>query len=151
MLAGVEEDGCANEVEVSAISRSPSRQTAIILAQDSGVFFFLGVFPLQFKSSVLGFQLFSFTFVSLMPSFLWQLPLSVTQPIFPPLGSGDVLRCDVLVDAVHHLEIVTTTRELYEEEAPEAFEVQAYDSQGEEELVADLVPNRSMTIVRPNP
>ncbi|XP_045135135.1 nuclear pore membrane glycoprotein 210-like [Portunus trituberculatus] len=80
LLAGVEEDGCANEVVVSAISRSPSRQTAIILAQDS--------------------------------------------------GSGDVLRCDVLVDAIHNLEIITTTRELYEEEAPEAFEVQAYDSLG---------------------
>ncbi|KAK8372457.1 hypothetical protein O3P69_011307 [Scylla paramamosain] len=80
LLVGLEEDGCANEVVVSAISRSPTRQTAIILAQDS--------------------------------------------------GSGDVLRCDVLVDTIHHLEIITTTRELYEEEAPEAFEVQAYDSQG---------------------
>lgn len=44
------------------------------------------------------------------------------------------MRCDVLVDTIHHLEIVTTTRELYEEEAPEAFEVQAYDSQGEDKV-----------------
>lgn len=54
-----------------------------------------------------------------------------THLTFTPSGSGDVLRCDVLVDTIHHLEIVTTTRELYEEEAPEAFEVQAYDSKGE--------------------
>lgn len=68
-----------------------------------------------------------------------------SQPSLPPPGSGDVLRCDVLVDAIHHLEIVTTTRELYEEEAPEAFEVQAYDSQGEqkmEEVVVTVVEGR---------
>ncbi|XP_042211678.1 nuclear pore membrane glycoprotein 210-like isoform X2 [Homarus americanus] len=82
LLTEVIEDGCANEVQVSAISRSPSRQTAIILAQDS--------------------------------------------------GSGGILRCDVLVDTIHRLEIVTTTRELYVEEAPEEFEVRAYDDQGNE-------------------
>nr|XP_045612932.1 nuclear pore membrane glycoprotein 210-like isoform X2 [Procambarus clarkii] len=82
LLSEVIEDDCANEVQVSAISRSPSRQTAIILAQDT--------------------------------------------------GSGGVLRCDVLVDTIHRLEIVTTTRELYVEEAPEEFEVRAYDDQGNE-------------------
>ncbi|XP_069952997.1 nuclear pore membrane glycoprotein 210, partial [Cherax quadricarinatus] len=81
-LYEVIEDECANEVQVSAISRSPSRQTAIILAQDT--------------------------------------------------GSGGILRCDVLVDTIHRLEIVTTTRELYVEEAPEEFEVRAYDDQGNE-------------------
>lgn len=45
-------------------------------------------------------------------------------------GSAGVLRCDVLVDSIHRLEIVTTTRELYVEEAPEEFEVRAYDDQG---------------------
>lgn len=44
--------------------------------------------------------------------------------------SGGLLRCDVLVDAIHHLVIVTTTRELYVEEAPEEFVVRAYDDQG---------------------
>ncbi|XP_071451891.1 nuclear pore membrane glycoprotein 210 [Hetaerina americana] len=46
--------------------------------------------------------------------------------------SGLVLRCDVIVDVIHSLSIVTTTRELFVEEAPEAFEVRAYDDQGNE-------------------
>lgn len=46
--------------------------------------------------------------------------------------SGHVLRCDVIVDAIFSLNIVTTTRELFIEEAPEAFEVRAYDEQGNE-------------------
>lgn len=35
-LSEIGEDGCASEVQVSAISRSPTRQTAIILAQGLG-------------------------------------------------------------------------------------------------------------------
>lgn len=46
--------------------------------------------------------------------------------------AGHVLRCDVIVDVIDSLDIVTTTRELYMEEAPEAFEVRAYDDQGNE-------------------
>lgn len=46
--------------------------------------------------------------------------------------SGFSLRCDVIVDAIFSLGIVTTTRELFIEEAPEAFEVRAYDEQGNE-------------------
>ncbi|KAG8234300.1 hypothetical protein J437_LFUL014462 [Ladona fulva] len=46
--------------------------------------------------------------------------------------SGLILRCDVIVDIIHSLSIVTTTRELFVEEAPEAFEVRAYDDQGNE-------------------
>lgn len=38
--------------------------------------------------------------------------------------------CNVIVDSIATLNIVTTTRELYIEEAPEAFEVRAYDDQG---------------------
>lgn len=36
----------------------------------------------------------------------------------------------MIVDSFTRLEIVTTTRELYVEEAPEEFEVQAYDLHG---------------------
>ncbi|CAL4097838.1 unnamed protein product [Meganyctiphanes norvegica] len=82
LLDEVEEDGCVSEVFVSAVSKSQSRRTAIILAQD--------------------------------------------------VSSSSTLRCDVIVDAIHRLEIVTTTRELYVEEAPEEFEVRAYDDQGNE-------------------
>ncbi|XP_018577251.1 nuclear pore membrane glycoprotein 210 [Anoplophora glabripennis] len=42
------------------------------------------------------------------------------------------LRCDVIVDVINSLLISTTTRELFMEEAPENFEVQAYDDQGNE-------------------
>lgn len=46
------------------------------------------------------------------------------------VNTGQLLRCDVIVDAIFSLNLVTTTRELYIEEAPEAFEVRAYDEQG---------------------
>ncbi|XP_076658304.1 nucleoporin 210 [Halictus rubicundus] len=48
------------------------------------------------------------------------------------VNTGQFLRCDVIVDAIYSLNLVTTTRELYIEEAPEAFEVRAYDEQGNE-------------------
>lgn len=44
--------------------------------------------------------------------------------------SGQILRCDVIVDVINSLSITTTTRELFMHEAPEAFEVRAYDNQG---------------------
>lgn len=44
--------------------------------------------------------------------------------------SGLLLRCDVIVDVIRTLSITTTTRELFMGEAPEAFEVRAYDDQG---------------------
>ncbi|XP_028139589.1 nuclear pore membrane glycoprotein 210 [Diabrotica virgifera virgifera] len=48
------------------------------------------------------------------------------------LSTGETLRCDVIVDAIHELRIKTTTKELFMEEAPEDFEVKAYDDQGNE-------------------
>ncbi|KAI4499131.1 hypothetical protein M0802_005714 [Mischocyttarus mexicanus] len=48
------------------------------------------------------------------------------------INKGQLLRCDVIIDAISSLNLVTTTRELYIEEAPEAFEVRAYDEQGNE-------------------
>lgn len=44
--------------------------------------------------------------------------------------TGRVLRTDVIVDFIKSLQIVTKTHELYLEEAPEEFTVQAYDDQG---------------------
>jgi hypothetical protein len=52
--------------------------------------------------------------------------------------SGLILRCDVIVDVISALDLVTTTRELYMEEAPEAFEVRAYDDQGIVEILQVL-------------
>lgn len=53
-------------------------------------------------------------------------------------SSGFILRCDVIVDVISALDLVTTTRELYMEEAPEAFEVRAYDDQGSVEILVVL-------------
>jgi nuclear pore complex protein Nup210 len=49
--------------------------------------------------------------------------------------SGFILRCDVIVDVISALDLVTTTRELHVKEAPEAFEVRAYDGQGGVEIL----------------
>lgn len=46
------------------------------------------------------------------------------------LATGEVLRCDVILDVIDKLDVLTTTRELYLEEAPETFELWAKDSQG---------------------
>lgn len=46
------------------------------------------------------------------------------------LSTGEVLRCDVILDVIDKLGVLTTTRELYLEEAPETFELWAQDSQG---------------------
>lgn len=46
--------------------------------------------------------------------------------------TGVTLRCDVIIDSISRLEILTTTRELYVEEAPEEFVVRAYDDLGNE-------------------
>uniref|UniRef100_A0A1B0CW60 BIG2 domain-containing protein n=1 Tax=Lutzomyia longipalpis TaxID=7200 RepID=A0A1B0CW60_LUTLO len=46
------------------------------------------------------------------------------------LATGDVARCDVILDVIDQLGVLTTTRELYLEEAPESFELMALDSQG---------------------
>lgn len=46
------------------------------------------------------------------------------------VDTGEVLRCDVIVDLIHSLAVHTTTRELYLEEAPETFALKAQDAQG---------------------
>lgn len=46
------------------------------------------------------------------------------------MQTRQILRCDVIVDVIDSLALITTTRELFVEEAPEAFEVRAYDAQG---------------------
>ncbi|XP_018310239.1 nuclear pore membrane glycoprotein 210 [Mycetomoellerius zeteki] len=48
------------------------------------------------------------------------------------ISTGHFLRCDIIVDAIFSLNLITTTRELYIEDIPEAFEVRAYDEHGNE-------------------
>lgn len=50
--------------------------------------------------------------------------------LFYIVESGQILRCDVVIDSLHSIEIVTTTRVLYLEDAPEVFEVMAKNDQG---------------------
>lgn len=71
---------CSSAILIQTITRDPTRNTAIVLAED--------------------------------------------------INTGHFLRCDVIVDAIFSLNLITTTRELYIEDIPEAFEVRAYDEQG---------------------
>ena len=47
-------------------------------------------------------------------------------------STGLILRCDVIVDVIKSLQIVTKTHELFLEEAPEEYWVRAYDEEGNE-------------------
>jgi nuclear pore complex protein Nup210 len=44
--------------------------------------------------------------------------------------SGEKIRCDVIVDTIKSLQISSKTRELIVGDAPELFEVSAFDDQG---------------------
>ncbi|NWQ80120.1 PO210 protein, partial [Columbina picui] len=44
--------------------------------------------------------------------------------------TGQVLRCDAIVDIIHGIQIVSTTRELYLEDSPLELKIQALDSEG---------------------
>nr|XP_054775462.1 nuclear pore membrane glycoprotein 210-like [Lytechinus pictus] len=46
------------------------------------------------------------------------------------LGSGQVIRCDVIVDQIELIDIITTTGSLYLGDSPEEFEVRALDDEG---------------------
>ncbi|CAL1266447.1 unnamed protein product [Larinioides sclopetarius] len=76
-----ERTSCTTRALVSAVSRYPERENAIILVEDE--------------------------------------------------KSGQILRCDIVIDSIHSIEIITTTRVLFLEDAPEAFEVVAKNDQGD--------------------
>ena len=42
-----------------------------------------------------------------------------------------MLRCDAIVDLIHDVQIVSTTRELYLEDSPLELKIQALDSEGD--------------------
>ncbi|NXC35610.1 PO210 protein, partial [Xiphorhynchus elegans] len=44
--------------------------------------------------------------------------------------TGQVLRCDAIVDIIHGIQIVSTTRELYVEDSPLQLKIVALDSEG---------------------
>lgn len=47
-------------------------------------------------------------------------------------ATGQVLRCDAIVDIIHGIQIVSTTRELYLEDSPLKLKIQALDSEGKQ-------------------
>ncbi|DAA16796.1 TPA: nucleoporin 210 [Bos taurus] len=58
-------------------------------------------------------------------------PARLTSIIFAEdIATGQVLRCDAIVDLIHGIQIVSTTRELYLEDAPLELKIQALDSEG---------------------
>ena len=67
------------------------------------------------------------------PSFVFlcfPFPFPSLPSLAPFAATGTQLRCDVFVDTIHKIEITTTTRELLLEEAPEMFDVRAFDEEG---------------------
>ncbi|NXK91394.1 PO210 protein, partial [Formicarius rufipectus] len=44
--------------------------------------------------------------------------------------TGQVLRCDAIVDLIRGIQIVSTTRELYVEDSPLQLQIVALDSEG---------------------
>uniref|UniRef100_A0A8D2JFM4 Nucleoporin 210 n=1 Tax=Varanus komodoensis TaxID=61221 RepID=A0A8D2JFM4_VARKO len=46
------------------------------------------------------------------------------------VSTGQVLRCDAIVDIIHDIHIVSTTKELYLEDSPLQLNIQALDSEG---------------------
>ena len=67
-------------------------------------------------------------------------PISAkTQAVVTAEDDGQILRCDVIVDRIVQLRIVTKTLELFLEEAPEQFFVRAYDEQGIEFIISNLI------------
>uniref|UniRef100_A0A8B9TXM7 Nucleoporin 210 n=1 Tax=Anas platyrhynchos TaxID=8839 RepID=A0A8B9TXM7_ANAPL len=58
-------------------------------------------------------------------------PTRLTSIIFAEdITTGQVLRCDAIVDIIHGIQIVSTTRELYLEDSPLKLKIQALDSEG---------------------
>ena len=45
--------------------------------------------------------------------------------------TGQVLRCDAIVDIISEIQIVSTTRELHLEDSPLALRIHALDSEGD--------------------
>lgn len=56
--------------------------------------------------------------------YLMVLPFAVT---------GQVLRCDAIVDIISDIQIVSTTRELHLEDSPLELKIHALDSEGDED------------------
>ncbi|CAH2313261.1 Nuclear pore membrane glyco 210 [Pelobates cultripes] len=58
-------------------------------------------------------------------------PMRLASIIFAEdIFTGQLLRCDVIVDIINDIQVVSTTRELYLEDSPLKLKIQAFDSEG---------------------
>lgn len=55
--------------------------------------------------------------------------------VLPFEVTGQVLRCDAIVDIISEIQIVSTTRELHLEDSPLELKINALDSEGDEGIV----------------
>ncbi|KAL3199300.1 hypothetical protein MRX96_013956 [Rhipicephalus microplus] len=69
---------------------------------------------------------------SAMVSAVWSQPSRQTATVLArETSTGETLRCDVIIDQVVTLKVVTTTRELLLEDSPELLEVQGFNQKGD--------------------
>ncbi|KAL1439439.1 hypothetical protein MTO96_010253 [Rhipicephalus appendiculatus] len=67
-----------------------------------------------------------------MVSVVWSQPTRQTATVLArETSTGETLRCDVIIDQVASLKVVTTTRELLLEDSPELLEVQGFNQKGD--------------------
>lgn len=86
---------------VTSIGTSSHKTSAIVLAQEISI-----------KQIMLLFQ-------------------HIVNTKFPHFtGTGELLRCDVILNSIHTIQIAMKTRELFIEDAPEEFYARASDEQG---------------------
>lgn len=55
--------------------------------------------------------------------------------VLPIEVTGQVLRCDAIVDIISEIQIVSTTRELHLEDSPLELKIHALDSEGDARIV----------------
>jgi hypothetical protein len=69
-----------------------------------------------------------------MPNLFFFVPTLIRSPSFhpPPLStaSGQEIRCDVAIAPISQLTIVTSSRTVYVDDAPEVLMVTGYDEEG---------------------
>lgn len=98
--------------------------------------FILPIFLLLFSSFIIGICIFSFAGDDglYVPIIKWFVP----RFSFLFAVTGQVLRCDAIVDIISEIQIVSTTRELHLEESPLALKIHALDSEGGAHCLATL-------------
>lgn len=139
---------CSRQATVTSVWGEPWREKAVILAEEQSereiVKEELGMSIVCVRIGTCVIASCMITVLLILPGDVYynmcQLSHAIRFPlppflslIHPPLtsslGNDTVIPCDVLVDTIQRIEIVTRTREL-EEEVPEMFHVRAFDEEG---------------------